>query len=172
MCSKKPSVDLSFKEAIAQGDVAAIQNLLDQNSLDLNCFEDFEPKFFRSPHTQSHVQIVKLLAEYGVTMTRGVIHEIFSPDCGLHAKELVINILSHQNSLKMMHMMTIFDELVKSKGLDESLALEIFKVLLDKGLPVNDFGGYDFHDFTSLGAMTPLHHCITNGKSDFVSKSY
>lgn len=147
--NKKMSVKSNFelKQAVEKCDVNKVRELLDQGQ---------DPYFvswplymvyqsvFRSGFDHNRIEIAKLLLKHGA-----------KPDEVFESVKLV---------------QTIFAKLLNNDYATGPTGLEILELLLDHGLPVDDFVEDD--DRILKSGMTPLHHSIDNHRTDFVSDDH
>lgn len=111
--------------------------------------------FFPSPMTENHVEIVKLLLRHAAIKKEKTMFPVYS-----------IRFRMQDKTIKTVKI--IFEELMNSecKG---PLELDVLKLLIDHGLPVNDYYRDFSREYISTLA-TPLFLSIKKKRADFVSK--
>lgn len=111
---------------------------------------------------QKHVEILKLLVEHGAIVDVALLQHIFELKNSRLVEELLDHIIKYNNKIEDLQI--IFYQLATSK-FQEPGALEIFKILLDRGLPVNNFeDGYKLPFFVSIVSdrieFVSIRYCI------------
>lgn len=149
----------AIKDAVKKGDIMAVLDLLNKNA-DPN----YKPDWFRGPSiiqtasAQNSLEIIKLLLLFGLITDDCVIGQIFQLLDIENAKEFVIHVVETNKIPNLIQI--IFQQLAKSRYQGPQ-ALEIFKYLLDSGMPVDSP--------IKNTRMTPLRLSIIQRRFDFVS---
>lgn len=155
MISEDQLKKITFEEAVRKLDVDKVRELLDQG---------VDPKFFRPlwciTEDKSKVEILKLIVKYGGDLNYDLARYIF--EMKQYAKDLVTYVLENVPNTKEICQMLFCELLSEYRG---SLEEEIFQLLIDRGLPVNDFM------LTQSGVRsTPLIVSVKQSKINFVSR--
>lgn len=147
----------------------------------------------RRAMNEKDIQIFKLLVQHGAIIERRWFDDLFAiSEHSQYAEELVAHVIKYNKDTEFIQM--IFSELASS-GADEfdeddededdledppysgqededdykfpePIKLNIFKLLLDHGVPINEF---IFDEYEEEKCSTPLHLSICGKKLDFVS---
>lgn len=152
----KAKKDPALKFVVKKGDVDQVRELISRIGTDVNYLENFVQTLWRTPMTQDHVAIVRLLLESGAVVNRKVVNQFLTPPCSQYCAEIFTHILDYHHDVQTLRI--IFESILRFT--DRPQAMKILNLLLDWGLPINE--QLDSHH-------TPFHMCIANWKTDFVS---
>lgn len=150
-----------LQDAVIDGELKKVIKLLDEGAIPSYKPDWWRNKMIRLAIRENHPEVVKLFIQNeDIEIDRELINYIFSKENSQHARELLALVIRHHKNGKLIE--KIFFKLVYTNHYEKTLALDMLKLLLEHGLPTDDFiGGSDF---------TPLHLSVKNRKADFVRK--
>lgn len=170
----------TLRDVVKERNVNKVQELLKQG-VDPNGEEprDYRESLVDFAIKQHEKVIAKLLVEYGANVESATIKYIFK--YGYHLNELLPHIIEHSKSVKILQ--EIFYHLLEqNERVLESTQDLVFKLSVDRGLPIDDFiegvtrivyfPDEDDEDELEEDVYTPLQLCTKNDKVDFVRKIY
>lgn len=180
-------MNLALLEAMKKSDVDAVCKLLCQGADifklylmdddDLDVFETNEYTFHLgswsklSPDIkQKRKEIIKLILESKNCFDYGMIEYVYQSQDTEFAREYVTYIIDHNCEVEKEELLKdIFYNLVIQRSRHGPLELEILKLLLSCGLPIEDF--IDNTDFIGdKDSYTPLQCCVWSCTLSFVCK--
>lgn len=142
-----------LNEPMKKKEICKVEELLNQGADPNYLIKDI--KFMIKSSTKNgQSEIFKLLVKHGTNL------EKVKSRSSQEFKYLSTRIVDYIKDVKNFFM--IFQELINSKTLSEQSSIEIFKHLLDRGLPVENL--------VVSKNYTPLHLSIIKKKINFVSK--
>lgn len=156
---------IALSEAVVQGSVKAVHECLEQGA-DPNYLNQDGNTLLNLAMTQDHIDIIKLLVQYGADLKtvedfERYIIDIKNSDL---CKEVLTHIIKYSNDVRLESFLFFLTFGCHHEG---SLALEIMKLLFDSGLPFDDY--IKDWAFTEMDdEYTPLHRCIQDNRIDFV----
>lgn len=148
--------DYAFYGAALEGDVDAATSMLNEGAN-----PNFKPKFCKheSIFEVVNVEISKLLIDFGYAFNSRIITRIFKRSSD-YVKEIVPYIISKRAAMDERLVVCTFPDLLQCQDDLKPFELEIFNVLLEHGLPVDEH----------QNLYTPLHLSVLSNKPNFVSK--
>lgn len=155
---------IQLEAAVKSNDIEKVRELLDEG---VN--NPIHTPFIHLAMTKNHIEIVKLLVQH----CKANVHLVLERYCcesksgsQFFHKELFAYIVQlYGSDTKLIQ--KIFQKLVVS-SCRGPLALEIFELLLDSGLPLDDFIEVAVTKGTLNRLKTPLIHSIATNRVDFV----
>lgn len=148
--------------AVMKCDLNAIEVLLNQGA-DPNHLIKPDISLLDQAVEDNNFDIVKSLVHYGAKASNKVISYILDSKTILEAKNLLFHVIEQSKNVELIqHTFNVLVELEHNEN-DKLAALEIFQLLLEQGLPLDDFSELGF---------TPLHLSIRKRKIDFVRKLF
>lgn len=168
-----------LRNAVETGNISKARLLLDLHGVDPNDkpWPVSQPLLDLAVE-RNHKDIIKLLVQYGAKTDTKIIKYIFKYN--YHVKELLTHVIKYNDNVHLLQ--EIFYHLTDHGDRVGPSALDIFKLLLDRGLPVDDFiqgvtkiyyfpdGHDDDDDDEPEDVFTPLQWSIENKRIDFVSE--
>lgn len=160
----------ALKKAVENEDFDTVRQLLDKGA-DPNYLHQPKETVFRLAIAQGNIEIIKLLLQYGANLDADSGDDLAEyimrtknsdvcKDVIAHATKFNYNVEFLENCL--------FHLSFSAREFDESTELEVFKFLLDIGLPTDEFMN---GEYTNEGdSYTVLHYSIMENKVHFVSK--
>lgn len=116
---------------------------------------------------RKQIDMIKLLVEFGAEIDECFLESIFLPENHKFTKELVTYIIQYNRDTKFIQ--KVFDELTVCSDFPEPLSMEIFKILIDHDLPIDDIIHFDYQVNSNDDDVTPLQHSLIYNKTSFVS---
>lgn len=157
---KSQSNIVALEAAIKSKDTKKLRQLLERGS------ESNHKSLMSLALKSKNVEIVKLMVQYGCKVDDDLIEYTNK----FKNKDLLIYILDYFNNDKKL-LQKIFCTL--ECGWDMPVQLELLRVILDKGLPIEDFIFDSYIKYCSytdtFGSLTPLSYSIAKCNEGFVS---
>lgn len=167
MSSTKELKNYALLGAVIKNDIDSARKLLIEGANPNYCTGEVPVMNFAINKNQ--IDMIKLLVEYPVVVDETLMEYILKPENDKIAYEFVSHLIHHKKNVKFIQ--RIFDDVVWNEDCQDSLALDLLKLLLENGLPIDD---YVYPDYVVGGAiedlgLTPLQTSIMNEKASFVS---
>lgn len=161
----------ALMKAVEEENSSTVRDLLDQGA-DPNAFFGKDASLLQLAVRKSNVEIIKLLVQYGANINapemwrkNNLLNYVFDPVNNHYCKELLAHMIKY-NDKELIHdvYVELADMQCECKG---PLALEVLDLLLDHGLPIDDFiKGTTF--LYLKDSYTPLQLAVREDKMDFV----
>lgn len=158
----------ALKKAVEEGNVEKVHELLDKGA-EPNYLSNEKKTLIKLAMEQNYIDTIKLLIQYGAEIKpEDYLDEyIFdSADCSHRTKELVAHIFEYNNTKDIELLGRCLFFLTWCRNHEGPPGLEIFRLLLDLGLPVDEFISGTCTPEDDL--YTPLHQVAMEGRVDFV----
>lgn len=152
--------------AVHENDVKLARELLTKHGADVNYRYKSKESHYLITACCNHLRdvMLKLLVENGAILDCLQIFFLFNTS-GDFIKKVVPHIIMHNRNKKTVLQSICYFTLDRKCRLRES-RLDILKLLLDYGLPINDYL-MDHNRF-----YTPFHICLLNNEENFVRNIY
>lgn len=164
--------------AIEKGDVNFVRKMLKKGT-DPNHFLSCDLLQLQKPLDKNHSKIMKLLLQHKMKIKLDFITEMIKPRHSKYAEDLMTFVFNYDKS----YLQKIFEELligpVRKRStwtLNYEECIKILELLLDHGMPINDFVYYDVFDDNDdpqdRVKLTPMQLCIYLKRTFYVRKFF